>query len=93
MVFAVAYHWHLARLGASGRLMLERTAVKCLSSLDLQVQERQVGNGDVSGIMALVVLMVAGAFGIKAKLVLGDVCNFALANFALSPCVHGFCKL
>ena len=93
VIFSVADNWHLAILGASGGLMLEFTAVKGLGAFDLQVQEGQVGNRHVGGIMALVVLMVAGAFGIKAKLVFGDVGDFALANFALSACVHGLSKL
>jgi hypothetical protein len=88
VIFSMAYHWHLAILGASGRLMLEGAAVKGLRALYFQVQERQVGDGDVGGIMALVVLMVAGAFGIKAELVFCDVCDFSLANLAFSACVH-----
>jgi len=88
MIFTVANDWHLAILGASGGLMLEFTAVKGLGALDFQVQKRQVGNCYVSGIMALVVLMVAGALGVKAKLVFGDVGHLALANFAFIACVH-----
>jgi hypothetical protein len=38
--------------------------------------------------MALVVLVVAGALGIKTKLVLSDIGDFSLANFAFSACVH-----
>jgi len=88
MVFAVADNRHLARLGASGRLMLEGAPVKGLRSLYFKVQKGQVGNGHISGIMALVVLVVAGALGIKTKLVLSDIGDFSLANFALSACVH-----
>ena len=38
--------------------------------------------------MALVVLVVAGALGIKTKLMFGDVGLLALANFAFRACVH-----
>ena len=93
VVFAVAYHWHLAIFGASGCLMLEGAAVKSLGALYFQVQKRKVGDGYVSGIVALVVLMVAGALGVKAKLVFGNVGHLALANLAFSACIHGFSKL
>ena len=88
MIFSVADNWHLAILGASGGLMLEFTAVKGLGALDFQVQKRQVGNCYVSGIMALVVLMVAGALGVKAKLVFCDVGDLKLAAFPFTACVH-----
>jgi len=88
MVFAVADNWHLARLGASGCLMLKSAPVKGLRSLYFKVQKRQVGDGHIRSIMALVVLVVAGALGIKAKLMFSDICDLALANFAFVACVH-----
>jgi len=84
----MANDWHLARLGAGCGLMLKGAPVKVLSALYLQVQKRQVGNGHVGGIMALVVLVMAGAFGVKTEFMLCDVGDFALAAFAFSACVH-----
>jgi hypothetical protein len=88
MIFAVANHWYLARLGASGRLMLKRAPVKGLRSLHFKVQKWQVSNGHISGIMALVVLVLPSALGIKTELVLRDVGHLALTYFAFVACVH-----
>ena len=93
MIFAVANNWHLAIFCAGGGLMLERAPVKGLGAFDLQVQKGQVGNRYIGGIVSLVVLMVAGAFGVKAEFMLGDVCDFAFACFAFSACVHNALKL
>lgn len=93
MVFAVANNWHLAIFCAGGRLMLEGAPVKGLGALDFQVQKGQVGNGHIGSIVAMVVLMVAGALGVEAKFMFRDVGHFALAAFAFSPCVHNAFKL
>lgn len=93
MIFAVANDRHLAIFCASGGLMLIGSPVKGLGALDFQVQKRQVGNRYVSGIVPLVVLMVAGAFSVKPEFMLCDVCDFALAAFAFSACVHDAFKL
>ena len=68
--------------------MLGGAPVKWWVALAFQVQKGQVGNRYIGGIVALMVLMVAGALGVKAKFMLGDVCDFALAAFALVACVH-----
>jgi len=88
MVFAVAYHRHLAIFCAHGCLVLEFASVKSLSSFDFNVQKGEAVNGDIGSVMPFVVLVVPSSFGLEAKLMGADVCHLQLTAFAFVFAIH-----